>query len=297
MSSAPPLSDEDRVSLRNMNRLSVLQSFDPEIDIDWTAQTTDAEFLALYEAWSLLAGSGRDAELDVQARVDFARYQQANLMLFTALLERYGLRALEKLYDDEHDLVIVEALGHFLKEEIFHHTMFMRAIANLESVMPARRKLPRWHVRFFLRSIFAVLGLVPFRSVRISLSFLLMEFAEEISVVAHTISRRTVDRKESFAPRIWALHALDEVRHLRFDSFIRRRYQPPQPFALLVKPAAVTLAIMSSLLLNANEVWAAQQVGARVSLWHLPSLMKNTRAPFKRNVFSTMTKLFARGGR
>jgi hypothetical protein len=292
----PPLSADDHAFLVKLNRLSLHQSFDPELDVDWAAETGDGEFLALYDAWSLLAGSGKDDNLDSRARIDFARYQQANLMLFTGFLERYGLHALVKLYDDEENLVVVEALGHFVKEEVFHHTMFMRAIARLESDMPERPTLPRRHVQWFFRLVFAFIALVPFRRLRISVGFLLLEFAEEISIVAHSVSARTVPRKDSFAPRIWALHALDEVRHLRFDAFIRRRYRPPPPFGLLVKVFAAPLCLFSSLLLNANDVWAARQVGARVSLWHLPLLVKKTTAPFKRRVFSTVAKVFARAG-
>jgi len=296
MRGADPLSGDDRAFLAKLNRLALEQSFDPELDIDWDADTSDEEFLALYGAWSLLAGSGKDAHLDAQARIDFARYQQANLMLFTAFLERYGLRVLEKLYDDEDDLAVVEALGHFVKEEVFHHTMFMRAVARLESAMPERPKLPRRHVQLFFRSAFALIALLPFRRLRISTGFLLMEFAEEISIVAHTVSARTVSRKESFAPRVWALHALDEARHLRFDAFIRRRYRPPRLLGLFVKVLAVPLVVFSSALLNANDVWAARQVGARVGLWHLPLLVVKTTAPFKRSVFSSVARVFARAG-
>ena len=289
-----PIAAEDRAFLARMNRLSVERSFDPEIDIDWAAGTTDEEFLALYGAWSLLAGSGKDEGLDARARVDFARYQQANLMLFTAFLERYGLRALQKLYDYEDDLAVIEAVGHFVKEETFHHTMFMRAVAALEAAMPQRPKLPRRHVQFLLHSIFVLLALVPFRRLRVSVSFMFLQFAEEISIVAHNVSARAVSRKDSVVPRIWALHALDEARHLSFDAFVRRRYRLSRPAGFLARSAAVFLAVLGSLLLNAGDVWAARQVGARVSLWHIPLLVKKTTAPFKRSVFATITRLLAR---
>ena len=40
-----------------------------------------------------------------------------------------------------------------------------------------------------------------------------------------------------------------------------------------------------SLLINANEVWAARQLGVRVGYWQLPWLLAKTQAPFKRQAF------------
>src|SRR6185295_15692323 len=115
MSAAAPLSGAAQALLERLNRLSVEQRVEPDADIDWSAGTTDEEFLALYGAWSLLAGSGRDAALGPRERVDFARYQQANLMLFTAYLEHHGLRVLGELLERERDPGLLEALGHFAR--------------------------------------------------------------------------------------------------------------------------------------------------------------------------------------
>jgi hypothetical protein len=286
-----PLSDDERAFLVQMNRASLENSFVPATDVDWNARTTDDEYAALYDVWSLLKGSGRDDPLGRQERIDFARYQQANLMGFTAMLERYGLRALERLYEHEHDLDLVDALAHFAKEETYHHQMFLRAIAKLEAEMPTRPKLPMRHVAWFLRVVFLVLGLIPSARLRTSTTFVMLQFAEEISVLAHAVGAGAVPRKESFCQRVWALHALDEGRHLRFDAFMRARYALPAPFARLPVIVAAPLAAISSALLNANDVWAARQVGARVGLRHLPSLVASTTAPFKRRVFASITKL------
>src|SRR5687768_10056941 len=85
--------------LERLNRLSLTRSFTPQVDIDWTAVTTDDEYASLYAAWSLFEGSGLDGSLDEQSRVKFVKYQQMNLMLFTGLLERHAISALSKLYD------------------------------------------------------------------------------------------------------------------------------------------------------------------------------------------------------
>jgi hypothetical protein len=291
---AAPLSEGDRALLERLNRSSREQRIDFDAALDWSASTTDQEYLALYDAWSLLAGSGRDAALDARARIDFARYQQANLMLFTAFLELYGLRVLERLGRDESDPLLAEALAQFAREETAHQRMFTRAVARLEAEMPARRRLPRRHIELFYRIAFGLLARLPSRRLRASAGFLVLEFAEEVSIVAHSVSSRTVLRKESFAPRIWALHAIDEARHLRFDGFVRARCRLPAGALLAVKLAAAGLAVLSSALLNANDVWAARQVGAPVSLWHLPMLLRSTTAPFKRGVFATLGRLWAR---
>ncbi|HWI37095.1 MAG TPA: diiron oxygenase [Burkholderiales bacterium] len=296
MRARAPLASGEREFLRGLNRKSRQESFDAAADIDWSARMSDAEYLALYQAWSLLAGTGRDAALAERARIDFARYQQINLMLFTELLERHGLRVLRRLCTEEDDPDLLEALEHFAAEEKRHQLMFARAIGKLEAEMPGAPPLPRRHVDASLRAIFALLDALPSRPSRVAAGFLLLEFAEQISIIAHTISSRAIARRESFVPRVWALHALDEARHLRFDAFIRARYRLSRLAALAVNSAAISLAVFSSFLLNANDVWAARRVGARVSLWHLPGLVRKTQAPFKRSVFAMLKKMFARPG-
>ena len=55
---------------------------------------------------------------------------------------------------------------------------------------------------------------------------------------------------------------------------------------------ARAVSLLSCLLLafhiNANEIWAARQLGLRLHWWHLPRLVKRTRAPFKRRVFGLL---------
>jgi len=291
---ALPLGADERALLERLNRLALEQRIDFDADLDWSARTTAAELLALYDAWSLLAGSGRDATLGAAERIDFARYQQVNLMLFTAYLERYGLRVLARLRGEEEDRELLEALDHFAREENAHQRMFLRAVAALEAEMPSRRLLPRRQLRLFFGALFGLLAALPLRRVRVSASFLVLQFAEDISIIAHSVAGRAIARKDSLVPRIWALHAQDEARHLRIDALLRARHRPPAVLEPLVRLAAAALAVASSALLNANDVWAARQVGARVSLWHLPMLLKRTTAPFKRRVLSTLASLWTR---
>ena len=113
--------------LHRLNQLSLSRSFIPQVDIDWDATTTDAEYESLYSSWSLLAGTGLDRSLDLSKRVQFVTYQQMNLMNFSALLERHALTALIKLYDVDSSGPFYEYVSHFIKEESYHATMFMRA--------------------------------------------------------------------------------------------------------------------------------------------------------------------------
>jgi hypothetical protein len=64
----------------------------------------------------------------------------------------------------------------------------------------------------------------------------------------------------------------------------------PGPLAWIPRLIAAPVCIALSLLLNANEVWIARQLGLRLRLWQLPALMRHTKAPFKRRVFGLLTK-------
>lgn len=75
MASDTILRDEEL--LKRLNRLSLSRSFIPQVDIDWDANTTDAEYESLYSSWSLLEGSGLDVSFDARDRTEFVKYQQS----------------------------------------------------------------------------------------------------------------------------------------------------------------------------------------------------------------------------
>src|SRR5947209_410532 len=129
----PATERTDRDILERLNHLSLTRSFTPQVDINWEAGTTDAEYESLYSCWSLLEGSGADAGLDVAARVTFVKYQQMNLMAFTGLLERHAITSLAQLYDMDPSQEFSEYVGHFIKEEIYHYTMFMQAVQQIQA--------------------------------------------------------------------------------------------------------------------------------------------------------------------
>src|SRR5262245_26473179 len=152
--------------LQKLNRLSLTRSFTPQTDVDWDAVTTDQEYKSLYPVWSLFVGSGMDDHLDDAARVKFVKYQQMNLMLFTGLLERHAIAELARLYGlDPHD-EFPEYVGHFIKEEIYHHPLFQRAARQILQSMPGAPPLPTRAIDRSLRVLFGFLGLIPWRRLR-----------------------------------------------------------------------------------------------------------------------------------
>ena len=287
--------DDDRALLDKLNAASWTHSFSPEACVD-SAITTGAEFFALYGAWSLLLGSRHDASLSEDQRIRFAKYQQMNLMLFTALFERYGLATFESFYDNDDDDRYHEYVTHFIKEETYHYLLFRRAIAKIHATDGALRPLPQTHLRWFLRLTMLGLRWVPSRRLRIGMVFFFFRFAEEITLQAHAMAKRTLVRADSLVVRVWRLHAIDEARHVVFDDLMMDRARLPGPLRRVPTWLTVSLCAMASVLLNLNEVWAARQLGIRVGYHELPSLMRATTAPFKRRVFTILTRGMRREG-
>ncbi|MCC7384877.1 MAG: diiron oxygenase [Deltaproteobacteria bacterium] len=283
---------EQDLALDRLNQLSVERSFTPARDLDWRpeAMTTDAELEALYQAWSLLAGTGADAALDTKGRIAFAKYQQMNLMFFTSLLERHGLSAVMSAYDLDDSPRFTEYVGHFVKEETYHHVMFMRAIAAIRATMPDLPPLPMRVLDRTFRVVFAALSLVPHQRFRLALSFTLFRWAERVTMDAHQVASRAIPRPESLIPQVWRYHAIDEARHIRFDGMMIERCSGSPLAARAVTLIVAAIALTMSFLLNANEIWAARQLGLPLHVFHLPGLMRRTQAPFKRKVFARLTE-------
>jgi hypothetical protein len=279
------LAAADPAPLERLARLSLSRSFVPEKDLDWTQTTTDAELESLYPAWSLFAGSGKDQHLDAAARTTYVKYQQINLMTFTALFERYALAPIAELYDLDPSPAFKEYVGHFLKEEIYHYTLFNRAMASIRATMPDRPPLPDRGLDLAFRLLFPLMRLIPGIRFRTVVTVILFRFAERVTIFAHQTASHLIPREESLLAQVWRYHALDEGRHVAFDSMVIERCRLPRPLATVAAALAGSLAVMISLLLNANEIWIARQVGIEVSLLDLPQLMRTTTAPFKRRVF------------
>jgi hypothetical protein len=283
----------DRDFLQRLNRLSLTRSFTPQTDVDWNAATTDEEYDSLYPVWSLFVGSGLDTHLDAAARVRFVKYQQMNLMLFTGLLERHAIGELARLYDLDARGEFSEYVGHFIKEEIYHHELFRRAAAKILDSMPGAPPIPTRAIDRSLRQLFGTLGFVPFRRLRITLTFTLFQFAERVTIQAHRMVSERIGRREGFVNQVWAFHVLDEARHVAFDNLVLERNRLPWGTRWLTRAIAGLLGVWLSLLLNANEVWIGRQVGIPARLWMLPRLMRGTQAAFKHRVFGLLKAALA----
>jgi len=278
----------DRALLARLNAESVERSFVPARDVSWSECTSREEWLALYRAWSLFPGSRFEAELDDDSRANFARYQQATLMLTTAMLERYGLPMLEDLLGMSTDPEFVEYVGHFIKEETYHYVMFMRAVKTIEAEMPGLPPVPRARIERLLKSTFRILRLIPGRRLRVVLSFTIFQFAEQVSMHAHGVAKSVVPRQASFVPQVWAFHALDEGRHLQFDRLLLQRLALSRAAETVVRLVAAPFCAMATLAVHLNEAWAARVLGGSARIWHLLGLLRAPVSPFKQRVVGLM---------
>jgi len=277
--------------LTRLNHNSVTNTFVPEIDIDWSSDTTDEEYLSLYRHWSLFTDSKYEALFDDQKRVIFSKYQQMNLMMLTAIAERYLAPKLHLLLHLDDSQPFREYVAHFIKEEGYHHTMFLRANDRILETIEGGVSLPQAGMKSTLRWFLRFTGLVPWRRLRIHLYFLFFSFAEEISVEAHRESKLAVPREGSFVRKIWELHAIDERRHLIFDRLIMEYTSMPRGLGWLPRFIVLPWALLASFTLHKNEFLVARKLGIPVRTWHLRRLLKNTKAPFKLRVLSVMSSI------
>ncbi|MCC2669067.1 MAG: hypothetical protein K0Q72_1538 [Armatimonadetes bacterium] len=285
-----PADCHDERLLERLNRLSLTRSFTPQVDVDWEQVTTDEEYAALYPAWSLLHGTGLDRDWDTAQQIVYVKYQQMILMSFTGLLERHAIGTLARLYDLDPAEPFSEYVGHFIKEEIYHHALFMRAVSRIQATVTDYPPLPTRRVDRLLRLLFAFTGALPGRKLRTTLTFIILRFAEQVTIYAHQMVQSRLARPESLVAQVWAFHALDESRHLAFDELILERNRLPRALAWLPTLLAVPCCLLMSLCLNGSELWIARQLGVGVHAWHLPGLMRRTQAPFKRRVFGLLRK-------
>jgi len=287
-------SDGERALLARLNAASIDRSFVPARDLAWADGTTAGEWAALYRAWSLFPGSRFESSFTDESRANFARYQQATLMLTTAMLERYALPMLEDLLRMNQEPEFVEYVGHFIKEETYHYVMFMRAVAKIEDEMPGLPPLPKARTERLLRRTFRALRLVPGLRFRTALSFTMFQFAEQVSVHAHGVAKDAVPRRASFVPRVWALHAIDEGRHLQFDRLLLDKLTLSPVLRELARLVAVPFCLMATLAVHRNEAWAARQLGVPVRLVDLLRLLRSPVSPFKQRVVALMREVAAR---
>jgi len=283
-------SEKDAKLLDKLNRRSWTHTFSPDSDIDWESSTSPEEFRSLYDAWSLFIGTSHETSLSEEQRIRFSRYQQMNLMMGTALFERYALANFESLYGDCDDPAYQEYVSHLIKEETYHYLMFLRAVARIRESDPELHEMPSRPLRVYLAIVLFMLRCVPSRRLRHGMFFFLLRFIEEVTLQANMMTRRVISRDDSLVRRVWELHAIDEARHVAFDDLMMRNARRRGMPGRLPDWLAIPLCVGASLIINFNEIWAARKIGIRVGYHELPILMKRTTAPFKRKVFGSLVR-------
>ncbi len=118
--------------------------------------------------------------------------------------------------------------------------------------------------------------------------------AEQVSVHAHGVAKDAVPRRDSFVPRVWALHAIDEGRHLQFDRLLLAKLALSPLLRTAARLIAVPFCAMATLAVHRNEAWAARQLGVRVRLWDLLRLLRAPVSPFKQRVVALMREVALR---
>ena len=206
-------SEKDTLLLEKLNRRSWSHSFSPESDIDWDSTTTPEEYRSLYDAWSLLLGTRHEDALSDEQCVRFAKYQQMNLMMGTALFERYALANFESLYGDDSNLAYQEYVSHLIKEETYHYVLFARANECIAESDPELRALPIRPLKIYLAIVLFMLRYVPSRRMRHGMFFYLLRFIEEITLQANSMTKKTIARDDSLVLRVAEdINDMPEVR-------------------------------------------------------------------------------------
>jgi hypothetical protein len=124
----------------------------------------------------------------------------------------------------------------------------------------------------------------------------MFHFAEQVSVHASAVAKDVVRRRDSFVPRVWALHAIDEGRHLQFDRLLLDKLALSPLMRSAARLIALPFCAAATLAVHRNEAWAARQIGVGVRLWQLLGLLRAPVSPFKQRVVGVMRDV-ARGAR
>ena len=168
--------------------------------------------------------------------------------------------------------------------------MFQRAVAAIHASMHTGPPLPTGVLDSTLRWLFRLLNGIPNQKLRSTMTFTIFRFAERVTIFANQMVQSMIPRRQSLINQVWAYHALDEARHVAFDAMILERNCLWRPLRWIPRALAVPCCIWLSMLLNANEIWIARQLGLATRWWHLPGLMRRTTVPFKRRVFGLLVK-------
>ena len=147
-----------------------------------------------------------------------------------------------------------EYLGNFLKEEVYHYTMFDRAVRQLQASLPGYPPLPTCALDRTLTWLFTLVGWLPGKKLRANLAFTFFRFAEQVTIYVHQTVQSKTPGHASLVNQVWAFHALDEARHLAFDSMVLQRNQLRWPLSWLAWGMSLLACVLLAWHINANEI-------------------------------------------
>ncbi|RJQ72202.1 diiron oxygenase [Pseudonocardiaceae bacterium YIM PH 21723] len=182
---------------------SLQRSYDPEIDIDWSAPLVEDRFFAPPQA-SALYGSRLWDSLTREQQIEVTRCEVANLLNFgiwveTAFMVFLARNSLNWTYASDRMRYTLTELG----DETRHSTMFSMAL----------EKIDRGQFRFRLPERAIVRGMLTHCPE--ALSFVAVLFVEEI----FDALQREGARDETIQPltrMVYKIHVTEEARHMSF---------------------------------------------------------------------------------
>ena len=184
-------------------RSSARQSYDPEVDIDWSAPVP-ADLWGMQPERMSLYGTHLWEALSEEQQMELSRHEAASLasvgLWFELILMQMMLR---DLYDDEPTGAHMQYALTEVADECRHSTMFGKAIAHLG--VPAYGPQPRIHRLGRLFSL-AVRGPSAYASILV---------AEE---TLDTWQRDVIkdERIQPVTRMVSRIHVLEEARHMSF---------------------------------------------------------------------------------
>src|SRR5262249_35574181 len=158
-------------------------------------------------------------------------------------LERHAIGELARLYDLDARDEFSEYVGHFIKEEIYHHELFRRAANKILATMPGAPPLPTAAIDRSLRLLFGTLGWVPWRRLRTTRTCRRSQSAGPVTIRAPRMARERSGRRAGFVDRGWPFPALDEARHVAFDNLVLEKNRLPWGLRWLPRAVAAPLGV------------------------------------------------------
>ena len=203
MTATVPSAPADSAVAERLLKSSARQSYDPEVDIDWSAPVPEDKWGMQPERMSLY-GTALWHGLGEQQQIELSKHEAASLasvgLWFELLLMQMMLR---DLYDDDPTGAHMHYALTEVADECRHSTMFGKAIAHLG--VPAYGPQPRIHR----------MGRLFSTVVRGPSAYAAILVAEE---TLDTWQREVIgdERVQPVTRMVSRIHVLEEARHMTF---------------------------------------------------------------------------------